>query len=167
MEWNKVVARALEEYVHRDDRAYLYGTDGQIGSDELVEKMVSYYPAHFISAAKNYNMTFEEFIIKLKDHVRGKKCYDCSGWIHHLFDAPDMASSSIIADAEDITTPPAGPAGNVLHKTGHIGIDIGYGHFLHMPYELRSIELGKISEYDWQRSGSWKKYADYSGADAR
>ena len=156
--WDEVIKRALYDYVHRDEIAYLYGTDGQIGSDELVDRQVATYPSHF--AGRD--------IQAIKAHVRGKRCYDCSGWIRILFDAPDMSSSGIIGDCSFTTSDlVAGVAGSVLWKPGHIGLDVGYGYCLDIPTELNTIRLQKISEYNWTTSGQWEKYCDYEGANNR
>jgi hypothetical protein len=156
--WDEAVRAAMYMYYHRDQYAYLYGTDGETGSDALVDKMVAAYPAHF----KGMD------IAAIKEHVRGKTCYDCSGFIHTIFGAPDMTSSAIIGDCSFTTTDlVAGVAGSVLWKPGHIGLDIGYGYSLDIPTELQTIRLLKISDYNWQKSGKWEKYADYTGADNR
>ena len=156
--WDEVIKNAMFMYVHRDDYAYLYGTDGEVGSDALVDKMVAAYPTHF--AGKD--------IQAIKDYVRGKTCFDCSGWVHTLFGTPDMSSSGIINDCtyktDDLV---AGYAGSVLWKPGHIGLDIGYGYCLDIPTELQTIRLQKISEYNWMKSGRWEKYCDYTGANNR
>lgn len=156
--WDEVIKNAMFMYVHRDQYAYLYGCDGEIGNDALVDRQVAAYPAHFAGMD----------IQTIKEHVRGKMCYDCSGWLHTLFCAPDMSSSGIIADCDFTTTDlVAGVAGSVLWKSGHIGLDIGYGYCLDIPTELQTIRLQKISEYDWQKSGRWEKYCDYEGANNR
>lgn len=156
--WDDVVKKALVMYVHRDQYAYLYGADGEIGSDALVDQKVAAYPSYF--AGKN--------VAAIKEAVRGKTCYDCSGWIHTLFGAPDKSSGAIISDCIDVSTDlVAGVAGSVLWKNGHVGLDIGYGFCLDIPTELQEIRLRKISECDWTKSGRWTNYCDYSGANNR
>lgn len=156
--WDEVIKSALYMYVHRDEYAYLYGTDGETGSDTLVDKMVAAYPSHFSGVDTT----------ALKNDVRGKTCYDCSGLIHTLFGAPDMSSSGIIGDCSYTTADLAsGVAGSVLWKSGHIGLDIGYGYCIDIPTEFNTIRFQKISEYNWTKSGRWEKYCDYTGADNR
>ncbi len=154
--WDEVCKTALKMFAHRDEYAYLYGTDGETGSDSLVDKMVAAYPSYF--SGKD--------TAAIKEYVRGKTCYDCSGWVHTLFGAPDMNSTSIINDCTNVSTDlVAGVAGSVLWKSGHVGIDFGYGFCLDIPTELQTIRLRKISECDWTKSGQWTKYCDYTGAD--
>lgn len=156
--WDEVIKEALKMYVHRDQYAYLYGTDGETGSDALVEKMVAAYPSHFSGVD----------ISALKDDVRGKTCFDCSGWLHTLFGAPDCSSSGCINDCSYTTNDlVSGVAGSVLWKQGHVGLDIGYGFCLDIPTEFATIRLQKISEYNWTKSGRWEKYCDYDGATNR
>lgn len=158
IKWDEVIKSAMYMYVHRDKYAYLYGTDGETGSDALVDRQVATYPAHFAGMDIN----------AIKANVRGKTCYDCSGWIHTLFGAPDMSSSGVIADCSFTTSDlVAGVAGSVLWKSGHVGLDIGYGYCLDIPTELQTIRLQKISEYDWIKSGRWEKYCDYTEAENR
>ena len=156
--WNKVIKNALYMLAHKNEYAYLYGCDGETGSDSLVDRQVATYPDHF------KGMDTQE----LKDYVRGKKCYDCSGAVHTWFGAIDQNSTALIGACKNVTTDLAsGTAGNILWKKGHVGLDIGYGYFVHFPAEFHTIEIAKISEYDWQKSGQLTAYCKYEGADAR
>ena len=157
--WDDVIKNALKMLVHADRYAYLFGCDGQIGTDALVDKQVALYPDHFRGMD----------IKALKDYVRGKWCYDCSGAVHTWFGAPDMYSGALINACTNVSSNlKAGVAGSVLYKNGHVGLDIGYGYFVHFPAEFRSIEIGKISEFGkWEKTGRLTKYCDYNGADAR
>lgn len=157
MKWNEVKSKAMKMLAHPERYAYLYGTDGQTGTDELVDKQVRAFPDHF----KGMN------IRSLKDYVRGKICYDCSGFVHTLFGAPDMCSGDLISSCARTTTNLAeGVVSSVLWKRGHVGVDISGGCFVHFPAEFHSIEIGVISEYNWEKSGELQKWCDYTGADS-
>ena len=73
-------------------------------------------------------------------------------------------------DGAEKTTPLLGTEGNGLYTSfggegRHVGIDIGYGFFLHMPKEGHTIELGRIAEYDWEHSFHFANI-NYEGAKA-
>lgn len=157
--WDNVIKNAMTMLAHANEYAYLYGCDGETGTDALVDKQVKLYPEHF----KGMD------IPALKNYVRGKKCYDCSGAVHTWFGAPDMNSTTLINSCKNVRTDlVAGVAGSVLWKSGHVGLDIGYGYFVHFPAEFRTIELAKISEYgNWTKTGQLTGYCDYTGASAR
>jgi NurA-like 5'-3' nuclease len=170
--WNETVKKALYAHTHADQFAYLYGADGQTGIDELVDEMVYMYSSHFKEVAKSYNTTLENLIAEIKEFVRGKTCFDCSGFICYLVNDNkyDANSTALNGYCNKHTTISAGVAGSLLWKQGHVGIDIGYGYFIHMPNELRSVEIGKNSEYDWKQSGelAGEQFGiDYTGATER
>ena len=153
--YGDVVKRALQLYAHRDDFAYLYGTDGQIATEELIERQFKKYPGHFA----------KRDLDAIREYTLGKVVFDCSGFIHTIFDAPDKTSLGIITDCADVGTDlAAGPAGSCLYKPGHIGLDIGSGCFIDTATECDTFRLKIIREYDWVKSGKWLHYADYTGA---
>lgn len=150
-----VKKRALQLYAHRDEFAYLYGTDGQIATEELIERQFKKYPGHF--ATRDLNA--------IREYTLGKVVFDCSGFIHTIFDAPDKTSLGIITDCSDVSTDlAAGVEGSVLFKPGHVGLDIGAGVFIDTATECDTFRLKIIREYDWVKSGKWIHYADYTGA---
>ena len=75
--WNIVNQHALRIYANRDRDAYLYGANGEVGSDALVDRLWAAYPSHFKAAVTDKGYTRQQ----LKDHVRGKICLDCSAFI--------------------------------------------------------------------------------------
>lgn len=159
---HEIAKRALWFYVHRDQYAYLYGTDGQEGSDALVDKMVRKHPSHFS------RFTHEQ-LQELKDYVRGKTCFDCSGFIHTLFGAPDLNSFGIISECERIYKIPEevtqSPEGSVLWKPGHIAVDVGHGFFVDIAAEFNTFRFLNIREYGtFTKAGEWEKYCDYTDA---
>lgn len=153
--YEDVIKRAEQMYVHREWYAYLYGADGQVCTDALVDLKVRQHPAHFKG----------KDIQAIKDYSRGKVVFDCSGFIHSIYDAPDMNSARIISLCDNVTTDLAsGVEASVLYKKGHIGQDVGHGCFIDIAAELDTFRLKVIREYDWQKSGMLTKYCDYTGA---
>lgn len=155
--YEDVIKRAMQMYIHRDWYAYLYGCDGQVCYDGLVDKMVEKYPNHFK----------DKDIQAIKDYSRNKVVFDCSGFIHSIYNAPDKNSAGIISDCSNITEDLAsGVEASVLYKRGHIGQDVGHGCFIHIANELQTFRLEVIREYNWTHSGMWSRYCDYTGATA-
>lgn len=153
--YEDVIKRAMQMYIHRDWYAYLYGCDGQVCTDGLVDLQVAKYPAHFKG----------KDIQAIKDYSRGKVVFDCSGFVHSIYDAPDKNSAGIINDCTIVTEDlPSGVEASVLYKKGHIGQDVGHGCFIHIASELQTFRLEVIREYNWTKSGMWTKYCDYTGA---
>lgn len=153
----QVIARARAIYEDRANRAYLYGAKGQIGSDAQVDQLWSIYPSHFQATVINKGYTKEQ----LKDYVRGKKCQDCSGLVCEIIGAPVQSSTTLIQNCTEYATPVDAPGGWVQWKAGHIGQDQGDGTFIHTPTEMRSIEIGRVREYNWTKGGK-SKYVDYA-----
>lgn len=158
---HEIAKQALYMYIHRDNYAYLYGTDGQTGTDELVDKMVRRHAKHFEKFS-------HEDIQRLKDYVRGKTCYDCSGFVHTLFGSRDLNSFGIISDCDVLYNLPEqvteSPEATVLYKPGHIGVDTGHGTFVHIAAEFQTFRFERIREYDWTLAGEWNKFCDYTDA---
>lgn len=157
VKWIDVVKNGLKMLVNKDEYCYFYGAKGEKMDRETMERLYTAYPARYTE------WTAEEKE-RLFDFCEGKIGYDCSGFIGALVD--DMTySGALISHCLYTTTPAGGVAGSLLYKSGHIGIDIGYGYFLHMPSEFHSVEIGKIGEYDWATSGEHTN-VDYTGASA-
>lgn len=154
--WDDVVKNAMAIFNHRDRFTYCLSGDGQLA--DLYGNNYNYYKDH------NKNQSFEDWINKV---ARGKYVLDCGGYITAI------AGLNIYLTSGDLrnkglkkTAPENGVAGSLLWKPGHVGIDIGYGYFLHFPAYGRTCEFGKISQYDWQESYRLPGI-DYAGADAR
>lgn len=159
---HEIAKEALKYYVHRNEYAYLYGTDGQLGDDALVDKMVRRHAKHFAK------FTHED-IQRLKDYVRGKTCFDCSGFIHTLFGSPDLNSFGIISECDKLYKLPEevtqSPEGTVLYRPGHIAVDVGHGFFVDCAAEFDTFRFLNIREYGaFTEAGEWSKYCDYTDA---
>ena len=157
--WDSVIKQALYMYVHRDQYAYFYGAKGQVLTDSVMQALIDAEPQHFARFTK-------EELQCIKDFSRNRVGFDCSGYIGYL--TGDWSySGAQISHCRNVTTDlVAGPAGSLLYKYGHIGLDIGYGYFLHMPREGESIIMGKILEYNWTETGQ-SNYINYEGSDNR
>lgn len=159
--WDEIIKKALEMFLHSDTYAYFYGAKGQVLTDNLMEYLWNTEPEYF----KKYTDADKKRIFA---YSRGKIGYDCSGFIGYLFG--DMTwSAGIWEHCYDKTDNVyEGVAGSVVYKPGHIGVDIGYGYYLHMPSEMHSVCLGRFKEntVDWKGSGK-HRYIVYTGADNR
>lgn len=155
--WITVIKKGLDMLVHSNEYAYFYGAKGERLDRPTMDMLYNAYIGHY----SGWTNDDKE---RLFAYCEGKIGYDCSGFVGLL--VRDMSySGAQIGHCLITTTPANGVAGSLLYKPGHIGVDIGYGYFLHMPAEFRTIEIGKISEYDWEKSGE-HGYVDYIGASA-
>lgn len=155
--FDEALKRAFGILQRKGDYCYFYGLKNQVCSDAAMDWL--------IQNEKDYFGKYTEDALKyIKDFSRGKVGMDCSGFVSYCFGV-SYPSQYLIDSCVHVTTPKNGPAGSILWKPGHVGIDIGYGYFLHFPVEGKSCEIGKISEYDWQKSGQLSGVS-YKGASA-
>lgn len=162
--WDDVIKDALCKYLHRDEYAYFYGAKGQKLTWAVMENLWNTY----------YNSYFKErYSEKDKADIFSFSCgkigYDCSGFITAITGC-SADSYSIFAKCTGKSTDLSkGVAGSLLWKPSHIGIDIGYGYYLHMGREKFSVELGRLNEktVDWQKCGQLTSYIDYEGSNNR
>lgn len=153
--FNEVIKNALYILANKEKYAYFYGAKGCVLTEANMNSLINSEKAHF----SKYT---EEQIKEIKDYSRGKIGYDCSGFITAITGVQGNSAyqwSRCIPNANSET----GFAGCILYKPGHIGIDIGYGKFLHFPTEGQTCTLGTIKEYNWQGSGQMKDI-NYWGA---
>lgn len=157
--WDNAIKQGLYMFVHGKDYAYFYGAKGQILTDDVMNYLIKAYPTHFA------RFTSEE-LERIKAYSIGKIGIDCSGFVS--FCTGDWSNSTgQIKNCSYVTDDlVSGVAGSLLWKPSHIGIDVGYGYFLHCPIEGHTIEMGKISEYNWTKSGR-SIMLDYKGANNR
>lgn len=162
MTYYDVIKKALLMFYHKDDYAYFYGAKGQRLTDETMNALIAAEPSYF-------GKYTTQKLVEIKDYSRGKIGYDCSGFVSEVVGVANYSTGHYHSGAEK-TTPLLGTEGNGLYTsfggTGrHVGIDIGYGFFLHMPSELHSVTLGRICEYDWEHSFHFANI-NYKGAKA-
>lgn len=154
--YDSAIKKAWDVYLNRDKYAYLYGAKGDVikGRNDF-NTVVNRTPAYFETYPS-------EKMEEIYQYCLGKTCFDCSGFITYLtgdytYSALQWAHCTANKSLAD------GVAGSLLYKPGHIGIDLGYGLFMHFPTELRTAEIGKIKDYNWMYSGKHYKI-DYKGS---
>lgn len=162
MTYYDVIKTAMRMFYESYKYAYFYGAKGQILTDETMNALISAEPTYF---AKYTTQQLEE----IKAYSRGKIGYDCSGFVSAVVGVENYSTGHYHAGAEK-TTPLLGTEGNGLYTTfggkgRHVGIDIGYGFFLHMPSEMHTVTLGRIADYNWEHSFHFAN-VDYKGAKA-
>ena len=160
MTYYQVIQNALNMYLHRDKFAYFYGAKGQVLTDAVMQTLVQCEPNYFAQYST-------EQMQQIYNYSRGKTGFDCSGFITFISRLTGY-STSLYTTSQNKTTPHNGTEGNILYTEfngsgRHIGLDIGYGYYLHMRKELNSVEFGKISDYAWEHSGQLYGI-DYTGA---
>lgn len=160
--WDEMIKRALYIYTHRDEYTYCLGASGQMVGSPTVNNLFSYYYKN--GYAEKIGMDLETWN---RTHA-GKKAFDCSGFLDYCRNGKtghDLTSHNygIMEKYPDLVK---GTAGACLWKYGHVGLDIGYGFYVHFPNWNRTCEFGKILESDFTES---IKISDinYEGADAR
>ena len=162
MTYYEVIKKALRMLYESGKYAYFYGAKGQVLTDETMNALISADHTYF---AKYTTQQLEE----IKAYSRGKIGYDCSGFVSAIVGVENYSTGHYHAGAEK-TTPLLGTEGNGLYTTfggkgRHVGIDIGYGFFLHMPSEMHTVTLGRIADYNWEHSFHFAN-TDYKGAKA-
>lgn len=160
MTYYQLIQNALSMMKDNYKYAYFYGAKGQKLTDVTMDVLIEAEPKYFSKYSPSE-------IAAIKNYSRNKIGYDCSGFVSKLLGANNY-STGHYNDTVNKTTPSKGTEGNLLYTTfnntgRHIGIDIGYGYFLHMAREMSTVELGKISDYAWEGSGQ-AKGVDYTGA---
>lgn len=159
--WDDVIKVALDMLEHSDKYAYFYGAKGQRLTDAVMEALWKAEPVYF----SRYNAQQKAAIF---EYSRGKIGFDCSGFVGKC--VGDMTWSRGIWDHcyDKKTDVYQGVAGSIVYKTGHIGLDIGYGFFIHMGREMYSVELGRFKEntVKWEGCGKHRN-VDYAGANNR
>ena len=161
--WDEFIKRALYIYTHRDQYTYCLGAAGEPVESERVRNLFEWY---YENGYKDIiGMPYDQWV---RLHA-GKRCFDCSGYLDYCLTNEEgyhLYSSWHYGEMPKASSLVAGVAGSALWKRGHVGLDFGYGHFLHFPNWNRTCEEGKISEYDWTSSHQVIG-VDYNGADNR
>ena len=161
--WNLVNQAALLVYANRDKYAYLYGANGEIGSDALVDRLWKQYPEHFEKTVTGTGRTIKN----LKDHVRGKICYDCSSFICSITDAPADLNSWMLHDHMIvIRSPREGTAGSILWKPGHVAVGVGYGIVVDFANEFIDCRMYPLTNGRFTISGELD-FVDYTDTNSR
>lgn len=160
--WDEVVKAALEIHLHKDQYAYFYGAKGQVLTDAVMNALWNAEPKYF----KKYTAAQKKAIF---DYSRGKIGLDCSGFTARVTGCNTWSGEQWNRCTNKKTDLALGPAGSLLYFPGHVGLDIGYGYYLHFPSEGKSCELGRFKENTcpWTGTGMLTGYIDYNGATNR
>lgn len=159
--WDKVIKNAFEIFDNRSQYAYWYDAKGILLTEESMDYLIQTNPKHF----SKYT---EAELRALKSYSLGKIGFDCSGFIYAITEGRVGGSANSIYNNSERkwSNTYDNWAGTLLHKNGHIGIDIGYGWGFHFPNEGHTCELVHSRSYDW--TDACTAYGvDYTGADAR
>lgn len=157
--WDRIIVKAYEMYVDRDKYAYFYGAKGCMLTDATMDYLIRSYSKHF---AQYTDIQLRQ----IKAFSQGKIGYDCSGFIQAVTGIGGNSAMQFGTCENVSDNLAAGPAGSLLWKPGHIGLDCGFGVFLHMPREGESIILGKIHLYNWEKTGQ-STLINMEGSDSR
>lgn len=169
--WNHVCNAAMRIFANRDKYAYLYGANGETGSDALVDRLWAAYPAHFKQYVTDKGYTKQQ----LKDHVRGRICLDCSAFICYITQVEDFNRLRVVTDYNSTglrqqfavtRTPVTGTAGSVLWKPGHVALDVGYGMCIDFGCEFRDCRCYPLEEGGFTESGELN-FVDYTDTNNR
>lgn len=171
--WNICCQNALMIYANRERYAYLYGANGEIGSDELVDRLWDMYSDHFYRSVTLNGYTKKQ----LKNHVRGKICLDCSSFICLVTqnDTTDITKLGVTTDYNSDglrklfvvkRMPKDGTAGSVLWKPGHVALDVGYGICIDFGNEFLDCRMYQLDGKGFVESGELS-YVDYTDTNSR
>lgn len=154
--YSLVIRKALQMFSDKDKYAYMYGSDGEVMTDARVDYLWNRYSAHYEALGCTRQ--------QLKDHVRGKKCFDCSSFINYVTSAgKDYYSATLWECCRVRTTPRDGVAGSLLYKPGHVALDVGYGLCLEFVNEFKDFQLNLILGRGFTGSGELP-WVIYSGS---
>lgn len=145
----KICITALEMLTHCNNYIYcLGGQNEEISSNTAKDKAEYYYKdSEYLNYLRNASVTTPK-----------KRIFDCSGLVNYLVGNSRNYTASVYYNKSSsnknlIRTNRGGSVLTKRTKTGyHCGLDIGMGFFIHIPIEGRTIEIRKISDYDWERS---------------
>lgn len=160
MTYYQVIQNAMKMLYEKHKYAYFYGAKGQKLTDEAMNALIACEKDYFSKYSTSE-------LAQIKQYSRGKIGYDCSGFISAITGQSNY-STGFYNESVNKTSPTLGTEGNLLYTTfngtgRHIGLDIGYGYFLHMRKEGSTVEFGKVSDYAWEKSGQIRS-VDYAGA---
>lgn len=153
-----VIANAVRAWENRAKYIYFYGAKSFTLDPVTMQNLILAEPDYFS------RFTPEE-LESLKEKSLYKIGLDCSGFINLVCNQFNY-STGYINDSLNQTSPEKGTWGNILYTTfggtgRHIGLDIGAGRFLHIGTMGKTIEMGLINEFPWERSGQIRN-VDYT-----
>lgn len=143
-----IVKRALYWYDNRENVAYFMGAKGEVLTDRHMDELIKWYPDYFAQYSA-------EDIKRIKDYSRGKIGFDCSGLVSDCAGLAGLSSWSLWDRTKNRTTVKDCKAGSFLWRPGHIGIDIGYGHFVDIPKEMQTVRIMPNSAGTFTHGGEY------------
>lgn len=140
---------------------YIYGGNGEVMTEKRVRALVKRYAkVHFDDLFKRTGKTVDELV----QYCDGKRGLDCSGFLCLVTGAPqDMNSTGLINACRLRTAPAAGVAGSVLHKPGHVALDLGAGMCAEFCEEWKDLQINRIKDRGFTQSGQLP-WVDYRGS---
>lgn len=150
-----ILRKAFRMYVDRNRYAYFYGAKGEKLTVAVMDSLIKAYPNY-------YGRFSTQALEEIKRYSKDKIGYDCSGWVTAITGISGNSAMQYAATV-DKTTVEKGKAGYMLYKTGHCGVDIGYGYTMHIGSAGATIEIAKIQDIGFTDSGAFPGY-DYSEA---
>lgn len=144
--WDEAVKRAMYAYTHQAEFAYFYGAKGQILTDEVMDSLIACEPNYF----KKYSPNELE---EIKRNSRGRRGFDCSGFIGNYCLGVEGYSAFLIAQTVNKTRDMyKDTAGCLLYTTRggtsrHIGIDVGYGFCIDTACESTDAHVWRAEQY--------------------
>lgn len=179
IQWNKVIQSAIKLYTRRGGATYCLGCSGQtvggVGNNTIRSNFLYYYDhgykAQMGKGLKGWNssMTGEQAWALWSKQWHNHMAFDCSGLIDYCINGEQIGhkySSYDFGAMPKNESLAAGCAGSVLWKSGHVGLDIGYGALIEIGTWNDTIQLNLISERTFTSSHKIKG-VDYTGSDAR
>lgn len=136
MKSSEVIKRALGIFYKRDLYTYALGAQGETIEQYIASGKLSYYYPNVPNTVQGFRDNFSQTAVFV---------YDCSGFVNYCIGKPRTFTSSEYFQRINSDRVQA-PAGSVLVKSGHVGIDVGYGYMLHFPKEGHTCELVKSAD---------------------
>lgn len=150
-----ILRKAFRMYCERERYAYFYGAKGEKLTLGRMNELIATYPRYFSKFTKEQLEEFKHFSLN-------KIGYDCSGFITAITGKQGYSGYQY-EQTVNKTTPENGKAGYLLYKTGHVGVDIGYGFQMCIGSMGDTIVITKIQDIGYTNSGAFAGY-DYSEA---
>lgn len=152
-----ILRKAYKMYVDRFNYAYFYGAKGERLTDKRMNELIEAYPQY-------YGRFSVQALEEIKRYSRNKIGYDCSGFLTAITGLKGN-SATLYAMTTDKTTVEKGKCGYMLWKSGHCGIDIGFGYCMHIGSSGDSFEIAKIQKIGFTKSGAFPD-VDYTGSNS-
>lgn len=151
-----IIKEFIELAIEQQGAGYVYGTDGEILTENILLKKISQHPSNFDSKKQAY----------IRAHYMGKHVFDCSGFIHWLLYrigivATDATASTLYYDrTTHVSEPSYGDLcfkKNTEGKIYHVGIYIGNGQIVEAQGTYYGVVISTINS-KWNLFGKLKVF---------